>query len=115
MTEYSSLEKVRLEKIEALRAEGIEPYPTRAGRTHTSLEAVAAFERAEKAAREGRLPDEVQVTLAGRLRAMRAMGKVSFAHIEDGAGKIQLFLRVNELSQERVDFFRRMVDLGDFI
>ena len=47
MPEYSSLEKIRLEKIEELRAEGIEPYPTRAERTHTSAEAIAAFEAAE--------------------------------------------------------------------
>ena len=44
MTEYTSLEKIRLEKIEALRKEGVEPYPTRAERTHTSAQAIAAFE-----------------------------------------------------------------------
>ncbi len=115
MAELSSLEKIRLEKIEELRAEGIEPYPTRAVRTHTSAEAIAAFEQAEKAAGEGKTPDEVKATLAGRIRATRAMGKVSFAHIEDGAGKIQLFLRINELGQERVDFFNKMFDIGDFI
>jgi lysyl-tRNA synthetase class 2 len=115
MAELSSLEKIRLEKIEELRAEGIEPFPTRAVRTHTSAEAIAAFEQVEKAAGEGKTPDEVKVTLAGRIRAMRAMGKVSFAHIEDGNGKIQLFLRINELSQERVDFFNKMFDIGDFI
>src|SRR3972149_5732431 len=108
MTEYNSLEKIRLQKIEELRAEGIEPYPTRAERTHTSMEAIAAFE----VAKEGQ---EVKATLAGRIRAARAMGKISFAHIEDGAGKIQLFFRINELTQERVDFFNKMFDLGDFI
>ena len=44
MTEYTALEKIRLEKIDELRKEGIEPYPTRAERTHTSVEAVAEFE-----------------------------------------------------------------------
>jgi len=115
MAEYSSLEKIRLEKIEELRAEGIETYPTRAERTHTSTEAIAAFEQAEKAAGEGQVPAELKVTLAGRIRATRAMGKLSFAHIEDGSGKIQLFLRINELFQERVDFFNKMFDIGDFI
>ena len=43
------------------------------------------------------------------------MGKVSFAHIEDGAGKIQLFFRINEVGKERLDFFNKMFDLGDFI
>jgi lysyl-tRNA synthetase class 2 len=112
MTEYNTLEKIRLQKLEELRAEGIEAYPTRAKRTHTSAEAIAAFEAQEKAGPDS---SEVRVTLAGRLRAMRAMGKISFAHIEDGAGKVQLFLRMNELGKERVEFFNRMFDLGDFI
>lgn len=109
MTEYNSLEKIRLQKIEELRAEGVETYPTRAKRTHTSAEAIAEFEAKEKD------NSEVKVTLAGRLRAMRTMGKISFAHIEDGAGPVQLFLRMNELGKERLDFFNKMFDLGDFI
>jgi lysyl-tRNA synthetase class 2 len=115
MADYSSLEKIRLEKLTELRAAGIEPFPTRAERTHTSAQAIAAFEQAEKAAGEGQTPLEVKAILAGRIRATRAMGKVSFAHIEDGAGKIQLFLRINELTQERVDFFNKMYDIGDFV
>ncbi|HTX92336.1 MAG TPA: lysine--tRNA ligase [Anaerolineales bacterium] len=115
MPEYNSLEKIRLEKIEELRKEGVETYPTRAERTHTSAEAIAAFEAAEKAAPEGGTPAEVEVTLAGRVRATRAMGKVTFAHIEDGAGKVQLFFRMNEVGQEGVDFFNKMFDIGDFI
>ncbi|HUI88302.1 MAG TPA: lysine--tRNA ligase [Anaerolineales bacterium] len=109
MAAYTSLEKIRVQKIEELRQQGIESYPTRAERTHTSAQAIAEFESAEK---DGR---EVKVILAGRIRAMRAMGKISFAHIEDGAGKVQLFFRMNELTQERVDFFNKMFDIGDFI
>jgi lysyl-tRNA synthetase class 2 len=114
MPEYSSLEKIRLEKIEALRREGLDPYPTRAERTHSSAEAIAAFEAAEQSAAQGQTP-EIRVTLAGRIRATRPMGKLTFAHIEDGGGRIQLFLRVNEIGQERVDFFNSRFDLGDFI
>jgi lysyl-tRNA synthetase class 2 len=109
MAEYNSLEKIRLQKVEELRAEGVEPYPTRAERSHTSAEAIAAFEDAEKSG------EAVKVTLAGRIRATRPMGKISFAHIEDGAGKVQLFFRINELTQPRVDFFNRMFDIGDFM
>src|SRR5688500_16713824 len=109
MTEYNSLERIRLQKLEELQAEGIEAYPTRAQRTHLSVDAVAEFEAAEK---EGK---ELRVTLAGRIRASRPMGKISFAHIEDGAGKIQLFFRANELGRERLDFFNKMFDIGDFI
>jgi len=109
MTEYTSLEKIRLQKIHELRALGIDPYPTRARRTHTSVEAIGEFEGVEKSGAE------VRVTLAGRVRAVRPMGKLSFAHIEDGAGKVQLFFRANELGQEKVDLFNRMFDIGDFV
>jgi len=109
MAEYTSLEKVRLQKLEELRAEGVETYPTRAKRTHLSSEAVNEFEKNEK---DG---TEVKVILAGRIRGMRAMGKITFAHIEDVAGKIQLFIRANELGKERLEFFNKMLDLGDFI
>ena len=88
-------------------------YPTRAERT-TSAQIIAEFEAAEKNAAEGETP-EVKATLAGRIRASRPMGKLTFAHIEDGDGKIQLFMRVNELGQNNVDFFNDMFDLGDFI
>lgn len=108
MAEYNSLEQIRLQKIEELRAEGINPYPTRAERTHTSAQAIAALD----AAAEG---VEVAATLTGRIRATRAMGKLTFAHIEDGAGKIQLFFRVNELGPEKIEFFNKMFDIGDFI
>ncbi len=109
MPEYSSLEKIRLQKLEELQAEGFEPYPTRARRTHTSVQAIAGLEASEK---EGA---ELQAVLAGRIRATRSMGKLTFAHIEDGYGKVQLFLRVNELGQARLDFFNKMFDIGDFI
>jgi lysyl-tRNA synthetase class 2 len=109
MPDYTSLEKIRLQKLEELRAEGVEPFPTRAKRTHTSVQAIAEFEAAES---DG---TEVKAILAGRIRASRAMGKVSFAHIEDEAGKAQLFFRTNEVGRERLDFFNKMFDLGDFI
>jgi lysyl-tRNA synthetase class 2 len=109
MAEYTSLEKIRLQKIEELHAQGVEAYPTRAQRTHTSVQAIAEFEATEAAGQE------VKATLAGRIRASRAMGKVTFAHLEDGWGKIQLFLRANELGKEKLDFFNKMFDLGDFV
>jgi len=114
MAGYTSLEKIRLEKIEQLRKQDIEPYPTRAERTHTSAQVISAFETAEKTASEGH-PVELKATLAGRIRAMRPMGKLTFAHIEDVDGRIQLFLRMNELGQERVDWFNNLLDIGDFV
>jgi lysyl-tRNA synthetase class 2 len=114
MNEFSTLEMNRLEKLERLRAKGIEPYPTRTIRTHTSQSACRAFEAAEAAAQKEQ-PQPVKAALAGRLRSMRPMGKITFAHIEDGKGRIQLFLRANDIGQEQLDFFNREFDLGDFV
>src|SRR5512139_3283675 len=108
-SEYSNLEQIRLEKVANLRAGGTEPYPTRAERTHTSAEAIRSFESAE-----GR-GEAVSATLVGRLRSMRAMGKISFAHIEDGEGRVQVFLRADEVGVEGLELFNREFDLGDFI
>jgi len=115
MTEYSSLEQIRLEKIQKLKDLGINPFPHRAERTHTSLQAIKALEESEKSASSDEAPQPITATLTGRIRATRAMGKLTFAHIEDGEGKIQIFLRINELGQEKIDFFNDMLDIGDFI
>jgi len=109
--EYSNLELIRLKKLEQLRAMGIDPYPPRAERTHTSREAIAAFEASEAAG--GGEP--VRATLAGRLRSMRPMGKITFAHIEDGDGRVQLFLTTAEIGEAGLDTFNKFIDLGDFI
>ncbi|MEW6650910.1 MAG: lysine--tRNA ligase [Chloroflexota bacterium] len=112
--ELSDLERVRFEKMNKLRAAGIEPYPTRAHPTHDTREAIAVFEQAESAAQGGQIAP-VEVILAGRIRSIRAMGKITFAHIEDGAGRVQLFLRVNELGEAQMTFFAEYFDLGDFV
>ncbi len=110
-TEYTNLEKIRLEKLERLRAQGIEPYPNRAERTRTNLEAVQAFEATEAAGED----EVVPATLVGRIRSIRPMGKVTFAHIEDGHARVQIFLRANDIGKETLDLFNHEFDLGDFI
>lgn len=111
MVKYSNLEKVRLEKLNKMREEGIEPYPGRVERTHTIQQAKEEFLTAE----EDGEAEEIQVVLAGRIRSMRPMGKITFADIEDGTGRIQLFFRANDIGEERVNFFDDRFDLGDFI
>ncbi len=113
MTKYTRLEQTRLEKLQRLRSQGIEPYPRRANRTHSSQEAVEAFLALES--QPSSASEMPAVTLAGRLRSMRPMGKIAFAHIEDGSGRIQLFLRINDLGEEMLEHFRRDYDLGDFM
>ena len=109
--QLSDLEKIRYEKILAMRKEGREPYPTRTEVTCTIAEAIKQFESVENG------PDVkvTHATIAGRIRAIRLMGKLAFAHIEDGTGRIQLFMRVNELGEEAMEFLKSEFDLGDFI
>jgi lysyl-tRNA synthetase, class II len=112
--DLNPLEQVRLEKIHRLRAQGIEPYPARVRRSHTSRQAIRAYEAAETALVAGEAV-ATQVTLAGRLRSIRMMGKITFAHLEDHEGRVQLFLRSNDIGQDQLELFNREFDLGDFI
>ncbi|NIS80837.1 MAG: lysine--tRNA ligase [Anaerolineales bacterium] len=108
MTEWSDIERLRIEKIERLRSAGVEPYPNRVDRTHIALEAIQAFESAG----EG---EPVEAIVTGRLRSLREMGKTTFAHIEDGSGRLQLYLRSDDLGEEQFARFNGEFDLGDFI
>ncbi|MGC9359946.1 MAG: lysine--tRNA ligase [Anaerolineae bacterium] len=98
----------RIAKLEQLREQGIDPYPARVYYTHTAAEALAAFE-----AREGEEGPHVQVV--GRMVSQRIMGRSSFAHLADGSGKIQIYVRQDVVGEESYHLFRRMTDLGDFL
>lgn len=111
--DYTSLEQGRLEKIERLRAQSIEPYPHRTERSHTTAQATRTFESHEQVQEADDSP--LQVSVAGRIRSMRPMGKLTFAHIEDGTGRLQLFFRVNDLGEAQLELFNREFDLGDFV
>jgi len=112
--ELNDLEKIRLQKIHDLKASGIEPFPTRTNVTHTTARAIAEFEKVEPDSTPEN-PPHIKATVGGRIRSARFMGKITFAHIEDGFGRLQLFMRVNDLGEEQMKFFSEMLDLGDFI
>ncbi|MCB9114229.1 MAG: lysine--tRNA ligase [Caldilinea sp.] len=104
----SDQERSRLHNLEALVAAGIEPYPARVKRTHTVADARALFERGDAG--------EDAVTVTGRIKRMRIMGKMSFADLEDGTGSIQLVLRKDSLPANFYDdVWKKLIDLGDFV
>jgi lysyl-tRNA synthetase class 2 len=105
------LVKVRLEKLARIRARGIDPYPPRAERTHTSKEAISLFEACERP-EDGDARTET-VTVAGRMVGFRDMGRASFADLLDGAGRIQLLFRSNVLS-ESYEILEDL-DIGDWL
>ena len=91
-----SITRKRLDKLERIRARGIEPYPHRYHRSHTAQEAIALFEQQERKGDASKL----SLRLAGRIVAHRAMGKATFMDIRDGSGKIQVYFRSGELGPE---------------
>jgi len=110
--ERTEQELQRRQKLQTLRSQGIEPYQSRFDRTHSSTEAIALFEQAEKAG--GAEVRTERVALAGRLVAIRVMGKATFAHLQDFAGRIQLLAKVDRLGENGYRRFTDL-DLGDII
>jgi len=86
MWQPNKLEQERVEKIQALEAQGIETFPRRVQRTHTSKEAIAAYEALEASDREA--AESIEVTVTGRIRRVNIKGKLSFLHIEDESGRV---------------------------
>jgi lysyl-tRNA synthetase class 2 len=109
--ELNEQQLVRRAKLPELRDAGIDPYPPRLPweRTHTAAEALRDYA-------SGALKGGDAVGLVGRLMTVRMMGKASFAHIEDGSGRIQIYLKRDTLGEEAYDtIFKKLIDLGDFL
>lgn len=103
----------RRERLERLRAAGVDPFPPRAERTHMAAEAVAAFEAVEA---EGGEEGPEGVAVAGRLvGALRKMGGSIFVHLRDESGELQLHLRKNRLGPEAFARVAEDVDAGDIV
>ena len=107
MSEIEEL-AARRQALDELRAAGIDPYPARAGRSHSAAEALAAYIL-------GR-PDEYQplVTVAGRMLSPRIMGKAAFVHLQDASGKIQVYIKRDDVGEEQFAFFKGL-HAGDFL
>lgn len=101
----------RRDKLQRIREKGIEPYPTRFPRTHTSRQASELLLDLEGSAGEGVRTSAVFV--AGRVITSRIMGKAAFMDLRDGEGKIQLHLRRDVLG-DNYELVRDL-DLGDFL
>ena len=102
MDDTNALIKQRKEKLEALRAKGIDPFKNKFTPTENCSEARANYG-------EGR-----EVALAGRITAHRDMGKSQFIDIRDQSGRIQLYAQKQTLGDEQFEIFKHL-DLGDFV
>ncbi len=101
--DLNSLMKRRLEELEELKKMNIEPYAYNFDVKNFSEEIKSNFDKYE----------QKNVSIAGRLMAIRKMGKASFAHIQDFEGRIQIYLRRDDLG----DLYRafKLMDIGDIV
>jgi lysyl-tRNA synthetase class 2 len=98
------VEEARREKLAALRERGISPFAYGYDKTHTAREAVEAYS-----------PDEeLQVRVAGRIVAFRPHGKTTFGHVADHSGRVQFFVRRDEVGSD-VYGTLKLLDLGDHV
>jgi lysyl-tRNA synthetase class 2 len=100
----------RREKLERLRGLGVNPYPNRYHRSHTAQQAISLLKELEECG----ATEKPSITLAGRLTANRSMGKISFLDIQDGSGRIQFFVRHQNLPETEAAVFKDL-DIGDII
>ena len=102
MREFTDQENVRRSTLETLRTI-INPYPDHFVRTHEISDARLL---------EDGTPD---VRVAGRIVLMRKMGKMAFLTIQDIKGRIQISIKIDMVGEEAYDFFKKYIDIGDFI
>ncbi len=109
MSGKEQLDESRMQKLQELQAAGVNPYP------YTFRQTDHAKEINEKYAtlKPGDHTKET-VRIAGRVMLKRVMGKASFFHVQDQSGKVQIYLREDDLGK-RYDLLIRTVDLGDFL
>ena len=105
--ENNSLSQIinfRIEKLSKLKELGVNPYPHKYERTHSSKDILNNFEDLENK----------DVAISGRVMALRKMGKASFIHVMDAFGQIQIFIKKDTVGEKDYEAFK-LIDIGDFI
>jgi len=107
MASLEELRTTRLHKLGLLKEAGMDPYPSRVPRTFCLKDARGNFEEYAKASKE--------VSLAGRILAIRGQGAILFVVLYDGRGKFQAVFKKDVLDEKLFNLFTDAVDIGDFI
>ncbi len=107
MASLEELRETRLEKLELLKKAGMDPYPARVPRTFCLKDARLSFAEFVKA--------EKEVSLSGRIMAIRGQGAILFVVLYDGKGKFQAVFKKDVISPELFKLFGEAIDIGDFI
>ncbi|WP_404457037.1 lysine--tRNA ligase [Oceanobacillus kapialis] len=103
--------RVRRDKLNTYREQGLDPFGNRYDRTHLAQELLKAYDQFTKEELEEK---SESVTIAGRMMTKRGKGKAGFAHIQDLSGQIQLYVRKDAIGEEAYEIFQS-TDLGDIV
>ncbi|WP_198029959.1 lysine--tRNA ligase [Oceanobacillus manasiensis] len=103
--------RVRRDKLNSYREQGLDPFGSKFERTHLAQELLASYDQFTKEELEEKTDS---VTIAGRLMTKRGKGKAGFAHIQDLSGQIQLYIRKDSVGEEAYEVFQS-TDLGDIV
>ena len=124
--DINSLKKIRMDKLEELKAKGKNPFEiTKYDVTASCAEAKAQYEKLEAELKSQAGEDEeklkelleanrITVSVAGRVMSRRLMGKASFFDLRDKSDKVQVYLRMNEIGKEEFDDYKKG-DIGDIV
>ena len=113
MQETNDLVKNRLAALEEIKKMGINPYPHRFDVTANSAEILSTFKDPADEA-EAEAQKQKIISVAGRIMAIRKMGKASFFQVKDDTGKIQIYIRQNDVGEELYKLFK-LLDIGDIV
>lgn len=113
MLEQNDLTKRRLEELEEIKNLGINPYPHRFDVTDNSTEIIESFKDPENDEEKEKRKEDL-VSVAGRIMGIRKMGKATFCHIKDDTGKIQIYIKKDDVGENSYSVFK-LLDIGDII
>ena len=111
MSEQDLIEQ-RRQKAESLREEGIEPYPNGFSVPNTAIQVIDAHGEQTAEDLESGAP---VYTIAGRMMSKRVFGNAGFAHLADRTGRIQVFFSKQTVGPEAMKFWKKSIDIGDFV
>lgn len=112
-SEQNELIRRRLEELEEIKKLGVNPYPHKFGVNTNSNIILSTFEDPESE-EEQESRKNLLVGIAGRIDAIRRMGKATFCHIKDGEGRIQVYLRKDDIGELSYKILK-LLDIGDII
>ena len=107
MSSFEEIRNNRIQKLEALKAQGINPFPIDSKRDFSLSEVIEKFGTLSKSNKE--------ISICGRIMSLRPQGALAFFTLDDGTARFQGLIKKGEVSEKDYDLFEKTTDVGDFV